>query len=246
MNKNEFLAALGAALGKLPEQEVRASLEFYAEAIDDRMEDGATEEEAVAAMGDVAAIAAQIEAETPPIPKAVARMSTGSHMANVILAVVLSPIWVPLALAFAACVACVYLALWALVAALWAVAGTLVLCGPIGVAGLVYCMATGYPLTGAWLLGTGLVACGLGLLSLPAMRAASVGLVRLARLFASATRRLFVREEAPRPTPQGHTPAESGPRPAPPAGLVPVARATPKITAPEATVGKESDHDTLS
>lgn len=227
MNKNEFLAALGAALGKLPEQEARASLEFYAEAIDDRIEDGATEEEAVAAMGDVATIAAQIVAETPPIPKAVARISTGSHLANVILAVLLSPIWVPLALAFVMCVACVYLTLWALVAALWAAAGALVLCGPIGVTGLVYCVATGYPLTGAWLLGMGLVACGLGLLFVPAMRAASVGLVRLAGLFATAVKRLFVRE--------------AGPRPVPPEGLVPVT-----THAIEATVGKECDHDTLS
>lgn len=206
---------------------MRASLEFYAEAIDDRMEDGATEKEAVAAMGDVAAIAAQIEAETPPIPKAMARISTGNHVANVILAVIFSPIWVPLALVFATCVACVYLALWALVAALWAVAGTLVLCGPIGVAGLVYCVATGYPLTGAWLLGMGLVTCGLGLLTLPAMRAASVGLVRLAGLFASTVRRLFVREAGARPVPSEEIVPET-------------------VDASEAICGKESDHDTLS
>lgn len=49
MRKEEFLAALRTALGKLPEQEILASLDFYAEMIDDRMEDGATEEEAVAA-----------------------------------------------------------------------------------------------------------------------------------------------------------------------------------------------------
>lgn len=214
MRKSEFLEALRAALGKLPEEETRASLEFYSEAIDDRIEDGASEEDAVAAMGDVSAIASQIEAETPPIPRAVARVRTPSPAANVILAVALSPVWVPLALAFVICVASIYLALWAVVVSLWVVAATLVLCGPIGVAGLAYCIATGFPLTGAWILGIGLFACGLGLLSLPAMRAASVGLARLAGIFAGSVRHLFVRETGRRPIrPEG---GGGGPLPVPP------------------------------
>ena len=148
MRKEEFLAALRSALGKLPEQDIRASLEFYAEMIDDRMEDGATENEAVAAMGDANAIAAQIIAEMPPIPKAVARMKTSNRTVNIVLAIVLSPIWIPLAFAFALCVAAIYLSLWAVIIGLWLCVACLILCGPVGIVGLIYCLATGFPLTG--------------------------------------------------------------------------------------------------
>lgn len=193
MSKTEFLAALRTALGKLPEQEIRASLDFYAEVIDDRVEDGATEEEAVAALGDVNAIAAQIIAETPPIPKAVAKMKTSSRTANIVLAVVLSPIWVPLALAFAVCVAAIYLSLWMAVAALWLCVACLLLCGPIGIIGLVWCLATGFPLTGLWLLGCGLAGSGLGLFALLGMKTVSRGLVQLTGMFARSVKSLFVK-----------------------------------------------------
>lgn len=56
MNKQAFLAALAAGLADFDEDERRGILEFHAEAIDDRVEDGMGESEAVAALGPVAAI----------------------------------------------------------------------------------------------------------------------------------------------------------------------------------------------
>ena len=47
MTKNAFLSELRAALSALPEQEQNERLRFYAEMIDDRMEDGMTEEEMI-------------------------------------------------------------------------------------------------------------------------------------------------------------------------------------------------------
>ena len=69
MNKTEFSDALRRALGKLPSYEVEQSIAFYLEMIDDRMEDGMSEADVVAALGPVGAIAAQIIAETPVIPR---------------------------------------------------------------------------------------------------------------------------------------------------------------------------------
>ena len=69
MNKTEFLDALRHALGKLPSYEVEQSIAFYAEMIDDRIEDGMSEQEAVAALGSVHAIAAQIVARRRPFPR---------------------------------------------------------------------------------------------------------------------------------------------------------------------------------
>ncbi len=42
MRKSEFLAALRKGLNGLPQADIDASIEFYSEMIDDRMEDGLT------------------------------------------------------------------------------------------------------------------------------------------------------------------------------------------------------------
>ena len=47
MNKQDFLAALRGLLNDLPAEDIRRSLDFYAEMIDDHMEDGMTEEDTV-------------------------------------------------------------------------------------------------------------------------------------------------------------------------------------------------------
>ena len=62
MNKHEFLAALRRELEGLPHGEAVERLNFYGEMIDDRMEEGMTEEAAVAAVGSVESIAAGIMA----------------------------------------------------------------------------------------------------------------------------------------------------------------------------------------
>lgn len=136
MTKQEFLSELERALGKLPHAEVEQALAFYDEAISDRMEDGLSESEAVADLGPIDEIAAQIAAKTPPIPRAIARANTGSRTLNIVLLAVFSPIWVPVVLALAAAALAVYVAIWAVIAALWAVDAVLVLMPFAGIAAL--------------------------------------------------------------------------------------------------------------
>jgi hypothetical protein len=73
MNKHEFLAALRRELTALPHGELTEQLNFYNEMIDDRMEEGMTEEDAVAGIGSVEGIAAVIladrAADGDPIPR---------------------------------------------------------------------------------------------------------------------------------------------------------------------------------
>ena len=47
MTKHEFITQLRDRLSELPEREVEERLSFYVEMIDDRIEDGRTEQEAV-------------------------------------------------------------------------------------------------------------------------------------------------------------------------------------------------------
>ena len=50
MNKASYLAQIRQLLQSLPEEDRERSLAFYAESIDDRIEDGRSEEEAVASL----------------------------------------------------------------------------------------------------------------------------------------------------------------------------------------------------
>ncbi len=194
MNKTEFSQALRRALGKLPSYEVEQSIAFYEEMIADRMEDGMREEEAVA-LGPVEAIAAQIIAETPPIPKAIAKANTGSRTLNVVLLVVFSPLWVPVVLVLALAVFMVYLSIWMVIVALWTAVAVLILCAPIGFFLLAWCLANGYPLTGLFQLGAGLAASGLGLFAWFGVLAASKGLVSLTGTFGRWVKSRFVKPD---------------------------------------------------
>lgn len=193
MNKNEFANELRRALGKLPSYEVEQSIAFYQEAIEDRMEDGMTEEEAVAALGPIDAIATQIAAETPPIPKAIAKANTGSRTLNIVLLAVFSPIWVPLAFGLALAAIAVYVSIWMVIAALWATVAMLLLSAPMGIALLLWFCLAGYPLTGVLQLGFGLAACGLGLFAWFGVLAASKSLFALTRSFGRWVKSRFVK-----------------------------------------------------
>lgn len=193
MTKQEFLSELERALGKLPHAEVEQALAFYDEAISDRMEDGLSESEAVAGLGPIDEIAAQIAAETPPIPRAIARANTGSRTLNIVLLAVFSPIWVPVALALAAAALAVYVAIWAVIASLWIVDAVLVLMPFAGLASLAALAGGGMPLPGVFVLGLSLVSSGFGLVASFAVFWASKLLFRATRAFARWVASLFVR-----------------------------------------------------
>ena len=65
MNKQEFLAELQKGLSGLPQEDRDERLAFYGEMLDDRMEEGLSEEEAVAAVGSVEEIVRQTAADIP-------------------------------------------------------------------------------------------------------------------------------------------------------------------------------------
>ena len=65
MNKEQFLSELSRRLDGLNGNDLYRTLEYYAEMIDDRVEEGMSEEAAVAALGDAEAIAREIMQDAP-------------------------------------------------------------------------------------------------------------------------------------------------------------------------------------
>ena len=98
MTKIEFILALKERLGGLPNGEILDRLTFYTEMIEDRIEDGLTEEEAVADIGSVDEIAAQITSEISLFKLAKEKIKPKRKLKGWEIALIAlgSPIWVAL------------------------------------------------------------------------------------------------------------------------------------------------------
>lgn len=127
MNKQEFLDQLRTDLSGLPQKDVEERVTFYCEIVDDRMEEGLSEEEAVAAVGSVEQIVSQAIADTPFAKIAMERIKPKRQMTawEILLIVLGSPIWLALGISAVAVIFSIYVALWAVILALWAVFGSL-------------------------------------------------------------------------------------------------------------------------
>ena len=79
MTKQEFLLQLNRALAGLPQEEIEERLTFYSEMIDDRMEEGVNEEDAVSMVGDVDKIVEEIISLTPISKIAKERIKKGGE-----------------------------------------------------------------------------------------------------------------------------------------------------------------------
>lgn len=97
MKKTEFLEQLRSRLGQLPPRDVDATLEYYSEMIDDYIESGYSPDAAVAKMGGVDSVAAQIlaGARSPVYASHVAQKPKRSGLVMWLL-ILGFPVWLPL------------------------------------------------------------------------------------------------------------------------------------------------------
>ena len=123
MNKKEFMSKLKRRLSVLSKAEASERLTFYSEMIDDRIEEGLSEDEAVLAIGEVDDVAAQISAEAMHLKNTfgVKGMFKPQDKTQTLLLFLGAPLWLPLLLAALAVAASVYIVLWSLVIVLWVV-----------------------------------------------------------------------------------------------------------------------------
>lgn len=166
MDKSAFLAALQAALDGLPPEDTVRWLAFYDEAIADRMEDGASEAEAVAALGTPDEVARQIleELSLPQLVRVKMKPRRAWRAWEIVLLAVGSPVWLPLLLTAATLLFTFYLLLWAIVAVLYAVDLSLAAGGLAGLVGALYYLVTAHAAAGALCLGGGLFCAGAAIL----------------------------------------------------------------------------------
>ena len=188
MKKEAFLRALDKRLEGMSAEERARALEFCAESIDDRVEDGMAEEDAVTALGDVEDVARGLLADRPLGAVVRERVRHESNAGRVVLLICASPLLVT----FFAVGLSVYAALWAAMIAIYAAVASLLIAGAAGALGGVALMFLQGAAPGLCICGAGLVSFALGLLLIDPVKAAGRGLWKLTKAFGRGCKRLIV------------------------------------------------------
>ena len=175
MTKKEFLDALSRGLSGLPRREREERVNFYREMIDDRIEEGMSEPDAVASVGTVEGTVSQILAERPAVVSETPKKSGGGRVWVIVLLVLGFPVWFPLLLSVFVTVASVVFSLFV---ALWA-ADVSFAAGAVGGVGSFFVLLfTGQFASAFFALGAGLISGGLAILLFFGAVAATKGLWR--------------------------------------------------------------------
>ena len=197
MTKQEFLCELEGRLSGLPRQEVQERLGFYSEMIDDRMEEGSSEEEAVLEIGSVHEIASQIIADIPLAKMAKERLKATRRPRawETVLLILGSPIWFSLGLAVFAVIFSLYVSLWSVIVSLWAVFISLCACAVGTAAAGIFFVCRGSGLDGVALIGAGFFCAGAAIFWFFGCRAATKGIILLTQKTVSGIKKCFVKKE---------------------------------------------------
>ena len=161
MTKKEFLSALSRGLSKLPRKEREERVNFYAEMIDDRIEEGMSEPDAVASVGTVEGTVSQILAERPAVAEETPQKSGNGRVGVILLLVLGFPIWFPILLSLFVTVASL---IFSLFVTLWAVEISFAAGAVGGVGTFFVLLATGQVASAFFTLGGALVCGGLAIL----------------------------------------------------------------------------------
>lgn len=194
MNKQEFLGKLRLGLVGLPQDEIEERLAFYCEMIDDRMEEGLSEEKAVNEIGDVEGIVSQIIGDIPfaKLVKEKMRAKRTLKAWEIVLLALGSPVWFSLIIAAIAVAFSLYVALWSVVVSLWAVFVAIAACSFAFVV-----MGTGYAfvmdvMIGLAVLGAGIICAGLSIFLFFGCREVTKGLLIFTKKIALGIKKCFV------------------------------------------------------
>ena len=198
MRKQEFIFELWKKLSDLPKGEVEERLSFYAEMIDDRMEEGLSEEEAVSAIGSPDEIAAQIMGDIPisKIVKEKIKTKRKPSVTEIVLLVIGFPLWFPLLIVVPfSVIFSLYVTPWSVVVSFWAVFASVVGSAVGALIGGIVFIAIGHVPVGIALIGASLICAGLSVFSFFGCKATTKGSVWLTKKSVLWTKNLFIGKE---------------------------------------------------
>ena len=197
MTKTQFVLELSEKLSGLPKDDIKKSAEFYIEMIDDRMDEGMSEAEAVAAIGSVDTIAEEILGEIPMVKLVKEKIKPKRKLSawEIVLLAIGSPIWISLAAVAIAVVLSIYVCLWAVEICIYATNITFFAGALSGVVLTVVYFIHGNVGAALLVLGAGILCAGLGLLMMWVCRESTRLMVVLTKKIWLGIKKMFVRKE---------------------------------------------------
>ena len=197
MTKINFILSLHDKLSGFPRKEVEERLNFYSEMIEDRIEEGLSEEEAVAAVGSIDEIAEQIAAELSALKAAKEKTKPKRKLRawEIVLLVLGAPIWASLLIGAVSVIVSLYAVIWSAIASLWACFGALTACAPAGVAAGILFIIGGNIASGIAMIGAGIVCGGLAIFFFFGCLEATKGVVLLTKKVVIAIKNCFIKKE---------------------------------------------------
>ena len=123
MRKQDFIKELRLNLSFLPKEEIEDRISFYSELIDDKIEEGVKEEDAIKSIGSIDEIINQIIDEMPLSKIAKDKIKPKRKLSGleIVLIIVGSPIWLSILLSLIAVLFSLYIIGWSIVISIWAI-----------------------------------------------------------------------------------------------------------------------------
>jgi uncharacterized membrane protein len=195
MNKTEFTEQLRAALKGLSEEDLKKSVDYYEEMIDDRMEDGIPEEEAVNGLGSIDEIKDKILKEIPITNIVKEKIKPKRSLAGweIALLVIGSPVWVPIVLSLIITGLSIYMTFWIIILSLYVTDLSLFLSGILGIVAA-FMQTNGFA-TGLFLSGIGITLTGVSVLLFFGFNQITKWMFILSKKFLLWLKKLFVGEK---------------------------------------------------
>jgi len=159
------LEELRLKLKGLPKDDLEDRIAFYSEMIDDRMEEGLSEGEALKEIGTSDEVAAKVIEKTPltKIIKEKVKPKRALKALEIILLVLGFPLWFPVLIVFLVFILVCMISLWSVVITLWAVEGGLIVGAFNGVISALGLLFEGEYLNALAHLGLGALSAGLAI-----------------------------------------------------------------------------------
>jgi uncharacterized membrane protein len=197
MTKGEFLCELRKRLTGLPSDDIEERVNFYSEMIDDMMEEGLSENEAIEKIGGAQRVADSIIADTPLRKIIKERMKPKREITPwiIVLIVLGFPIWFSIFAAAVSVAISVIAVIISVVASLWAVTVSLGACAIGGVVSLAAFCISGNILQGLFVFGCGLVCGGLSIIMTFVCTKITKWLFKLIKMVILKIKTMFVKEK---------------------------------------------------
>lgn len=197
MREQEFLAELRKGLSGLPQDDIEERMTFYSEMINDRIEEGLTEENAVAEIGTVQDVVSQIMSEIPlsKIVKEKVKQKRALSAWEIVLLVLGSPIWLSLLIAACVIVLSVYVAIWSVIVSLWAVEFGVAVCSLGGILSAAIWAIRNNAWQSVAMLGACLACVGISILLFFGCKQVTKGVFILTKKFLVSVKSWFIRKE---------------------------------------------------